>query len=292
MTGDAGRAARSGVRLLAFNRPGYGSSTPTGVHAHLGRPRRRRAARPVGHRAGGGARDVGRADRTPPRSPRRTPTAPPRSAWSPRPADGRDRAEGTRRGRDGAAAPGVHGVARPDRPRRRGRRGARRAVPGRAARGRRRAAAAVRRRVRRQPGLGGAGQAGGLPPRRRAAVPASGTSTRRRCVPDHVWCRRARREGARRSRWWAERLPHADVEVLPGTTHLAAAAHPVAGDPRGASEQRRVDDRRRPAHLGRLLVRRAERQQQPLAARRADEASCPTGQRFSRRYPAGTTRLG
>ena len=103
MTGD--QAAREvGVRLLAFNRPGYGSSTPTDIHAHLASPGTPPSCWTSGASSGWRCSGCRSAGRTPPRSPRRTPTAPPRSAWSPR-RDARRSPGGDRRGRDGADAP-------------------------------------------------------------------------------------------------------------------------------------------------------------------------------------------
>ena len=81
----------------------------------------------------------------------------------------------------------------------------------------------VRRRVRRLPGLRGAGEAGGLPPRRGPAVPRRGTSTPSavRC-PTTVWCGELDDNAlSRRALVGRAACRRHDVDVLPGTTHLA-----------------------------------------------------------------------
>ena len=40
--------------------------------------------------------------------------------------------------------------------------------------------------------------------------------------PATLWCGDLDAKAVAGSQWWTDRLPHADVEVLPGTTHLAA----------------------------------------------------------------------
>ena len=42
-----------------------------------------------------------------------------------------------------------------------------------------------------------------------------------RC-PATVWCGELDEKALAASTWWADRLPQADLEVLPGTTHLAS----------------------------------------------------------------------
>ena len=188
-----------------------------------------------------------------------------------------DRHRGHGRGRRRADASGVHGVAREDRPGRRGRRGARGAVPGRAAGRRRCLAPRVRRRVRRLSGLRGAGEAGGLPPRRRAAVPAVGLRGGRRALPGlrcgsaTATTRRSRlrpggSSGCRRPTYMS----------LPDTSHLAALLTQwpvILRRLRAGAQQRRVDHGRRLADLRRLLERAPEGQQQRLAARRTQRTS-------------------
>ena len=141
----------------------------------------------------------------------------------------------------------------------------------------------VRRRVRRLPGLRGAGEAGGLPPRRRAAVPRVGLRPVSRPVPDDAVVRRARREGdGRRRRWWAEQLPQADVEVLPGTTHLAALLTQWPAILRRARNSDGLTTEGGTPDVGGLLERGG---QAPAAVPRCAPARgsvTPTGQRPSR----------